>query len=313
MLLLMNEMRIKMMRSNFLFVAILTLFLSFNAVPVMAQMTDDAVISYVKQGLSSGKSQDDLIKELAVKGVTKSQVERIKKRMESSKSVSGGVQKNLEENRMRGVGNMADLKGERNADPKEKKQLNYHALEKEGFYMPEDYDALKVEETLDSNIVFGRNIFANKELTFAPNENIATPENYRLGPGDEVIVDIWGANQNTIRQVIAPDGFINVEGLGLVFISGMTVKEADAYMRRQLNSIYSVDGDDAKSEIKLTLGTIRTIMVNVMGEVSVPGTYSLSSLSTVYHALYRAGGFSDLGSVRKVELVRNGKKISEID
>lgn len=300
------------MRFNFLFVAVVALVLSLNAVPVMAQMTDDAVISYVKQGLSNGKSQDDLIKELAVKGVTKSQVERIKKRLESSKGVSGGVQKNMEENRMRGVGNMADMKGGR-TDPKAPKQFDYNTYGMESFYMPEDYMSFKEMEPLDSNMVFGRNVFANKELTFAPNENIATPENYRLGPGDEVIVDIWGANQNTIRQVIAPDGFINVEGLGLVFISGMTVKEADAYMRRQLNSIYSVDGDDAKSEIKLTLGTIRTIMVNVMGEVSVPGTYSLSSLSTVYHALYRAGGFSDLGSVRKIELVRNGKRISEID
>ena len=93
----------------------------------------------------------------------------------------------------------------------------------------------------------------------------------------------------------------------------MKVKEADTYMRRQLNKIYSVDGEDAQSEIKLTLGAIRTIQVNVMGEVAAPGTYFLSSLSTVYHALYRAGGFSDLGSVRNIELIRDGKKKATID
>ena len=255
------------------------------ATPAKAQMSDDAVISYVENGLSNGKSQDALIKELAVKGVTKEQAERIKKKMEAANQ--GGTVKE--------VGGTGRARTPKNL----------------GEFTPDA--PVMVQPKADSTMVFGRNIFSIKSLTFAPSENIATPANYKLGPGDEVIIDIWGTNQTTIRQTISPDGFINVDGIGIVYLTGMTVKEADNYMRRQLGRIYSVEGDDAQSEIKLTLGAIRTITVNVMGEVVAPGTYSLSSLSTVYHALYRAGGFNDLGSVRNVSLVRNGKKIADVD
>ena len=164
-----------------------------------------------------------------------------------------------------------------------------------------------------AKLVFGRNIFTNRNLTFAPSSNLPTPPNYRLGPGDEIIIDIWGTNQATIRQTISPEGTINIQDIGLVNLNGMTVKEADAYMRRMLGRIYSVDGSDASSDIKLTLGNIRTIQVNLMGEVAVPGTYYLSSFSNIYHALYRAGGVSKLGSLRDIRLVRNGKKIASVD
>ena len=251
-------------------------------------MTDEAVIMYVKQGMAEGKSQEVIVKELAAKGVTKAQAERIQNMMNQSQPSVTSREDNTGRSRQ-----------------------NVEVLNLDMQSMSED--DINGEKQIDPDEVFGRNIFTNNNLTFAPNANIATPANYKLGPGDEVIIDIWGTNQNTIRQVISPDGFINVEGIGLLTLSGMTVKEADSYMRRQLNRIYSVDGDEPQSEIKLTLGNIRTIMVNVMGEVAVPGTYSLSSLSTIYHALYSAGGFSDLGSVRRIELVRNGNKISEID
>lgn len=272
-------------KQTFLLIALTTM-VAF-ATPVRAQMSDDAVISYVEAGLSNGKSQNEIIKELAVRGVTKEQAERIQKRMGEM-----------------GTGQTAaksDMSSSRNRSTTVEEQA-----------VPNDPELIKQPET-DSTKVFGRNIFSVKSLTFAPSENLATPANYKLGPGDEVIIDIWGTNQTTIRQTITPDGFINVDGVGVVYLSGMTVKEADNYMRRQLGRIYSLGGEDAQSEIKLTLGAIRTITVNVMGEVVVPGTYSLSSLSSVYHALYRAGGFSDLGSVRNVSLMRNGKKIAEVD
>lgn len=253
--------------------------------PAKAQMSDEAVISYVKSGLSNGKSQDKLIKELAAKGVTREQAERIKNKMENANQTVT----------IKEVGGTG-----RSRAPKNLGESTPNTL-------------VVAQPKVDSTMVFGRNVFSIKSLTFAPSENIATPANYKLGPGDEVIVDIWGTNQTTIRQTISPDGFIKVDGIGIVYLSGMTVKEADNYMRRQLGRIYSVDGDDAQSEIKLTLGSIRTITVNVMGEVVAPGTYSLSSLSNVYHALYRAGGFGDLGSVRNVSLVRNGKKVADVD
>ncbi|KAB5121285.1 capsule biosynthesis protein, partial [Bacteroides thetaiotaomicron] len=139
--------------------------------------------------------------------------------------------------------------------------------------------------------------------------------NYRLGPGDEVIIDIWGASQNTIRQQISPEGTINIQKIGPVNLSGMTVSAANDYLKGALNKIYNGlnNTTDPTSDIRLTLGNIRTIQINVMGEVVQPGTYALSSFSTVFHALYRAGGVSDIGSLRNVQLVRNGKNIATID
>ena len=144
--------------------------------------------------------------------------------------------------------------------------------------------------------------------------NLATPVDYHLGPGDEVIIDIWGTNQATIRDNISPDGYINIEDIGLVYLNGMTVSEATDYLRKELNRIYAgIDSEKPVSQIKVTLGDSRTIQVNVMGEVLTPGTYALSSFSSVFHALYRAGGVNDIGSLRAIQLVRGGKPIATID
>lgn len=282
-----------------------------------AQMTDEAVIAYVKQGMSAGKSQDVLIKELLARGVTKEQAIRIRDAVQT-KGYTGAVRDaGVQERARRISGTTSGLREETigliSGQMSELPDTLFLAgkvktIERNGA-------VYVLKENIDSTYlrVYGHNLFSNQDLTFVPNENIATPENYRLGPGDEVIIDIWGTNQNTIRQVIAPDGFINIEGLGILYLGGMTVKEADKHVRKQLNAIYSVDGDDAQSDIKLTLGALRTIQVNVVGEVKVPGTYSLSSLSSVYNALYRAGGFTELGSLRNIELIRNGKTIKKID
>ena len=217
---------------------------AFFSVPAMAQMSDDAVYNYVEDGLASGKSQETIIKELATRGVTKAQAERIKKRLEDMHGATDAVRSvSASDTRSRKPGQSLDIT----------------VIEEE---MPTASVVTTTPAVPDSLQVFGHNIFNNRNLSFAPSENIATPENYKLGPGDEVIIDIWGTNQNTIRQTISPDGFINIEGIGLVYLTGMKVKEADSYMRRQLNKIYSVDGEGAQSEIKLTLGAIRTIPVS---------------------------------------------------
>ena len=273
------------------------------ATPAMAQMSDDAVISYIEKGISSGKSQETLMKELALKGVSQAQAERIKAKMGKSKAADM-MGLDGSESRMRSTQSATDMAA---------MEMTSMGMGTMGMTSQMSNMPIARVSSKDTTQVFGRNLFAINSLTFAPIENLATPADYKLGPGDEVIIDVWGANQTTIRQVIAPDGFINVEEVGLLFLGGMTVKEANDYVRRKLSKIYSVDGESAQSEIKLTLGAIRTITVNVVGEIVAPGTYSLSSLSTVYHALYSAGGFSDLGSVRNVSLVRNGKTISKID
>ena len=278
--------KINRMRERKAFALILLFALMAFAAPVHAQMSDDAVMRYVESGMASGKSQDQLTKELALRGVSKEQAARIKARMEAQQGGASASSKAATANRLR------TSKTVKTVTPKKK---------------------IVVKPQYDETQVFGRNVFAIDSLTFAPFENMATPEDYKLGPGDEVIIDVWGTNQATIRQIISPDGFINIEEIGLVYLGGMTIKEAESHMCRKLASIYSVGDEDAQSEFKLTLGAIRTITVNIMGEVVAPGTYSLSSLSTIYHALYKAGGFSDLGSVRNVSLIRNGKKIAEID
>ena len=162
--------------------------------------------------------------------------------------------------------------------------------------------------------VFGREVFSSRTLTFEPNENMATPANYRLGPGDEVIIDIWGTNEATIRQEISPEGNIMVSQIGPVYLNGLTIAEAGDKIRDVLSRKYAgVSGENPESEVRVTLGQIRTIQINVMGEVRVPGTYRLSSFATVFHALYRAGGISAIGSLRNIRVMRGGKEVAIVD
>ena len=265
-------------------------------IPAAAQMTDDAVIEYVKEGMANGKSQNDLLKELMASGVTMEQAQRIKKMVESENQGTNPLMGRVDEmdRRRRNAPGVAQLP----------------AVE-----MQEQVDGEEVPEgeLTEKKEIFGHNIFSNRRLSFAPSLNIPTPLNYRLGAGDEVIIDVWGSNEATIRQTISPDGFINIPNLGVVTLNGMTVREAEQYLRKKLAQIYPVDGEDAASDFKLTLGNIRTIQVSVTGEVVVPGTYSISSLSNIYNALYCAGGVNDLGSLRKVQLVRNGKQKAVVD
>ena len=178
--------------------------------------------------------------------------------------------------------------------------------------MPEEEVERSGQE--DSIKIFGRSIFGARGLSFIPNQNIATPADYTLGAGDEVIIDIWGANQTTIRQVISPDGYISVDGLGLVYLNGQTIAAAERLLKRRLATIYSsVEESSAASQLKLTLGQIRTIDIHVMGEVARPGSYSLSSLATAFYALYQAGGVGDVGSLRNIRVMRSGKQVANID
>ena len=262
---------------------------------LMAQssMTDQQVLEYVKQGMSEGKDQRQMATELARRGVTREQAERVKKLYEQEQGVSTSKMSGTEQNEAR----------LRQTVQEENTANMFDGISQ--------LDSLKLSEV---NKVFGRNIFNTRNLTFEPSVNLATPPNYRLGPGDEVIIDIWGTSQNTIRQQISPDGTINIEKIGPVSLSGMTVSEANEYLKRVLGKTYSgLDAPDGALEIRLTLGNTRTIQINVMGEVVQPGTYALSSFSTVFHALYRAGGVNQIGSLRNVQVTRNGKTVAKVD
>ena len=253
---------------------------------VQAQsMTDGQVLEYVKDGVKQGKDQKQMAAELARRGVTQEQAQRVKELYERQSGTNPATMQgtDLNEARLR----------------EETKDETSGMLD----------DQPTTEELAREERVFGRNIFNTRNLTFEPNSNLATPPNYRLGPGDEVIIDIWGASQNTIRQTISPDGTINVQELGPIYLSGMTVEEANRHLRQELGKLYS----NENNQIKMTLGNTRTIQINIMGEVVQPGTYALSAFSTMFHALYRAGGVNRIGSLRNVQLVRNGKKVATVD
>lgn len=260
-------------------------------------LSDDQVVEYVKSATEAGKSQKQIMTELAAKGVTRAQAERIKKRYEEqqmSEQGMGAIAKNRQRTRTEAPVEMVE--GEMD------------------LIVAEMNNPTEQSTGVAAQLVYGRNIFNSRNLTFAPSQNLPTPVNYQLAAGDEVIIDIWGNNQATYREIITPEGNINIPNLGPTYLNGLTVKEAEKYLKKVLNKIHSgIEGENPTSEMKLSLGQIRTIQVNIMGEVAVPGTYNISSFSNIFHALYRAGGIGKLGSLRNIQLMRNGKKIAEVD
>ena len=264
---------------------------------LMAQtMSDQQVLEYTQRALEQGKDQQFITMELARRGVTKEQAYRVKQLYEQQmrKERTGTVMEGRK--RMRTTNPYED---ELSVDSINRQSLQFltNALPEQG------------AGTVSRKQVFGRAIFRTQNLTFEPNVNLATPQDYRLGPGDEVIIDVWGANQTTLRETISPDGYINIPNLGPILLNGMDIARATEYLKQKLAQIYAASAEN----IQVSLGNARTIQVNVMGEVVQPGTYALSSFSTVFHALYRAGGVTAIGSLRNVMVSRNGKVIAHLD
>lgn len=265
-------------------------------------MTDEEIIEYIKEEQKRGTDNNKIITNLMRRGVTTEQLNNLRnKYIKDSKKQR--VQKTDDESvvRLRDKNSMVDDMG--------------FLRDSLDVLLPDSMGLLKLKEKMDEKIkIFGHNIFKDKELNFEPNLNISTPVNYKLGPGDEIIVDIWGAAQSSAKDVISPDGYINIENLGLVYVNGMTVKEADAYIKEQFSQIHAgISGDSPSANIKLTLGQIRTIQVRVMGEVENPGTYSLSAFASVFHALYQAGGVNEIGTLRAIKVFRGNSKIVTLD
>ena len=314
--------------------------LCFSATP-WAQgsgMSDKQVMEYVEMSMKQGKSQQQIATELARRGVTREQAERVKKLYEQGqKSDKSTVTTKNDRQRTKANDDLAsdkeyvdsdfNFKNGNAAGTKNSKVYKYittqeldlagkdsvsFTLDKSGNLVSKDMTIFK--EELPEEQVFGRNIFNTNNLTFEPSTNLPTPTNYRLGAGDEIIIDIWGTNQVSIQQTISPDGAISIDNLGLVFLNGMTINQATSYLRKELNKIYAGLADEnPTSQIKVSLGNSRTIQVNVMGEVYQPGTYAISAFSTVFHALYSAGGVSEIGGLRNIQVVRNGKNIANVD
>ena len=273
---------------------LLVLFLTlFTATVNFAQsMSDEDVMEYVKTGVKQGKTQKQLYQELLIKGVTKEQLLRIKEKYEQQQSEAKTIKGNADVDTQR-------VNPEKRDDVASAQDDNKQQAAPEGGIQ-----------------VFGRDIFRNSDLTFEPSMNIATPTDYRLGPGDQVVIEVWGASEANITQKVTPDGYISIPDIGPVAVNGLTVQAASERIRGKLSKIYSgmkTANVDLSTNVKVSLGQIRTIQVNIMGEVARPGTYALSSFSTVFHALYKAGGISELGSLRNIKVVRGGRTVATVD
>ena len=255
-------------------------------------MSDDEVISYVKNAVNQGKSQQTIYKEVVARGVSTSQLQRIKDKYEQQKE------------------NAVAKKSNKNVDTQ---RVNPEQAEDKA---PAQSNDMTVDGPEGGIKVFGRDIFRTANLTFEPSMNIATPVNYRLGPGDELQIEVWGASEANITQKVSPDGYISIPNVGPVNVNGLTVQAATNRIKAKLSQIYSglaSSNVNLSTHVKVSLGQIRTIQVNIMGEVARPGTYALSSFSTVFHALYKAGGMSKMGSLRNIKVVRGGRTVATVD
>ena len=255
---------------------------------LFAQMSDPQVIQEAKRLQESGRSQQQIFQDLSRKGVTMEQFQRIRAQLSNqSTTTTSPIQ--------------SPSQGMR-----------------EDTFNPEMFQQQREESEMDTipphKRVFGQDFFKRSELNFAPNINMPTPSNYVLGPGDEIIIDVWGDSELNLMYTITPDGYITVPGLGRISVSGMNVNQATSRIRNSFSTIYSdLDSSTPRTFLGVSVGNTRTIKVNVMGEVVQPGTYTLTSFASAFHALYAAGGPNMIGSLRTIQVFRNGKSIQKID
>ena len=298
-------------------------------------MTDNQVMDYVIEQNAKGVSRQQIVTQLMQRGVTMEQLQRLRKKYQrqmnngalGAEDITAGSKEVKKRMREANGEKRQDIvnKEKRNVSPhrvkdgrKKTKQNTYDENDKEftefddavDFMMPDSlkyfYDDLDKEKEPKRKI-FGHDIFNNKDLTFESSMNLATPQNYRLGPGDEVNIDISGASQESITETISPDGYVTVEDIGIIQLGGLSVSQAKAKLRSVLGPRYQ------GSHIELTVGQTRTITISVIGEVKTPGTYTMSAFATVYNALYMAGGPNEIGTLRNVKVYRNGRLLSNVD
>ncbi len=283
-------------------------------------MTDEQIMEFVMKEREKGTSQSKIVTKLMEKGVPVSRIQILRRKYERQRS-----QEQLGARDLTGEESAKSRLREQNGDEREDYEQNNAAYQRRPIVgnEKEDYDResrflfpdstavyddfFGLNRKEEGKKVFGRDIFNNKNLTFEPVMNIATPADYRLGPGDAVFVDVWGASQKSITSTVSPEGDIDIEGFGPVQVSGLTVQQANARLRSTLGQRYG------GSNIRLSVGQTKTIQINVMGGVKQPGTYTLSAFSTVFHALYMAGGTDDIGSLRNISVYRNGHLVSTVD
>ena len=286
-----------------------TMFLTCLTVSVQAQMSDTQVMQQLQREMKSGASQSQIATRLMQKGVTMQQLQRVRSQYEtlnggkSSRSSGGNTDVLVEDSRMRDNNGaiLTDSAGNALFTQKVK------ATSATDVAREKIKKAQLDDNTYNGKVVFGRDIFNKKALSFEPNMNIATPTSYVVGPGDKVFIDVYGASQKSEQLQVSPDGTIQVTGYGPIHIGGLSVAQANARIKETRGSRYK------SSEVRLTVGQTRTISVNIMGEVAAPGTYTLSAFATVFHALYMAGGVNGIGTLRNIKVFRGGRQVTSVD
>ena len=283
------------------------------AMGVSAQgMSDQQVISFIASEVKAGTSQSQIVTKLMQKGVKIDQIRRMRNQYDkqiSSRGLSVAAD---------GAVSMAAERMKGNSDGTTSQELTTARRGTTGTIEQDAAEEVKdVEQDVkatqgtapDANgkVVFGRNLFSQANPNFQPNVNTPIPTTYVLGPGDQVVVDIYGASQQTLIHTISPEGTVTVSGYGPIYLSGLTVAAAQQKLRNTIGSRYK------SSDLRLTIGNTRTIQVNIMGEVRAPGTYHLSAFANVFYALYRAGGPSSLGTLRNIKVYRNGRLVTIVD
>ena len=289
----------------------LLLLLLFLPLAALAQsMSDNQVLELIKRESAAGSSRSQIVTKLVQRGVNIDQIRRVRARYERqlrTRGLSGVADESTSElnSRMRtnnsgvteeitsGKSGTASQLGD-DAD------LSYEETVQQG-------EADEAVSGVGGKKVFGHDIFNNKLLSFEPNMNIATPQDYVLGPGDQLVIDVYGASQKSYQLTVSPEGTVTVPDYGPISVSGMTVAAANSRIRGSLGSRYS------SSNLKVSVGQTRTILINVMGEVQKPGTYHLSAFASVFHALYAAGGIGELGTLRNVRVLRGGNLVTVVD
>ena len=294
---------------------VLTMLFILSAVLSHAQgMSDAQVMRYIQREVKAGTSQSQIAVKLMQRGVDMKQLQRVRQQVTASQGTSasasgtsaGSASGNSRLRRSNGSV-MVDAQG----NPLYS-QTNGFAMGAAGeiediasrpnVYLPDSMSTM-----VNGKHVFGRDIFNRRMLTFEPNMNIATPANYVVGAGDRVIIDVYGASQKSEQLEVSPDGTITVEGFGPIHIAGLTVSAANEKIKQELGQRYK------SSNIRMTVGQTRTISVNVMGEVTAPGTYTLSAFATVFHAIYMAGGVTGVGTLRSIKVYRGGRQLTVVD
>ena len=283
------------------------------ALGVYAQgMSDQQVLEFIGSEVKAGTSQAQIVTKLMQKGVKIDQIRRLRNQYDkqiSSRGMSGVAD---------GAVSLAAERMQGNSDGTTSQELTTARRGTTGtIEMDAAEDVKEVEADVEATQgtapdangkkVFGRDIFSQANPSFQPNVNTPIPTTYVLGPGDQVVVDIYGASQQTLIHTISPEGTVTVSGYGPIYLSGLTVAGAQQKLRNTIGSRYK------SSDLRLTIGNTRTIQVNIMGEVRAPGTYHLSAFANVFYALYRAGGPSSLGTLRNIKVFRNGRLVTVVD